>query len=404
MKVLYVLKRYPRLSETFIVRELIGIEDAGVVVGIDSLLAPEDGIRHEEVARVRASVRYIARRPRATEPSIAAAHGRVFARSPKRWLHEFRFARSAAGPRSADVGHRRETWRRFLQAGMVADRILREGFDHVHAHFATAATDVAVPAARMAGVPVSVTAHAKDIFHTDNAGRLRERLARVDVIVTVSEFNVDHLRALHCCRSIAHVPNGVALAPACGPTVGGPILCVSRLVEKKGIDTLIEAIALLSYERPGLRLEIIGDGPLRDGLRDQAVNRGVADRVTFLGPQSSSAVDAAYRRCSMVVLPCRITADGDRDGLPTVLVEAMARALPVISTSVVGIPELVRHGETGLLVDPDDPMALASAIGKLIDNPDATSDLGSRGRELVSRSYDPTRSAQKLIEAWGARR
>jgi glycosyltransferase involved in cell wall biosynthesis len=400
MKVLYVLKRYPRLSETFIVRELIGIESAGIEVGIDALLGAEEGVRHQEVDRVKAIVRYVPRRPATSASATLGAHFRVFVRAPRRWTAEARQALSAA--RSDRPWHRSDPWRRFLQAGFVADRLRRERFDHVHAHFATAASDVAVPAAKMAGVPVTVTAHAKDIFLTANADRLKGRLGRVDTIISISAFNVDHMRSIGVNRPIVHVPNGVALGTAHGGDRNGPILCVTRLVEKKGIDTLIEAVSLLKHDRPNLRVEIVGGGPLLGDLKELSAQLGVSDRVLFAGPQPSTEVDAAYARCSMVVLPCRVTSDGDRDGLPTVLVEALARAIPVVSTSVVGIPELVRDGDTGLLVQPDDPSALATAMDKLLSNPDLARELGSRGRALVASEYDPATSCELLIATWKA--
>jgi glycosyltransferase involved in cell wall biosynthesis len=394
VKVLYVLKRYPRLSETFVVRELLGVEAERVVVGIDSLMPAEEGPRHPEVSRVRGTVRYLPPKPRPTDGAMLMLQAHLLLRHPYRWFGEvIPVLRKGDSPR-------KERWRRFLHAGLVADRARRDGFDRIHAHFATAASEVAVIAGKLAGIPVSVTAHAKDIFQQDNSVHVASRLQRVDDVVTISSFNQAHLQSLLPGRTIHHVPNGVNLGPAHGGTHGGPLLCVSRLVKKKGIDTLLEAVALLAADRPDLRLEVVGSGPLAESLKELAQRLKISDRVTFFGALPSTAVDAAYERCAVVVLPCRITQDGDRDGLPTVLVEALARSVPVISTSVVGIPELVRHGETGLLVEPDDPVALAAAIDKLTSDPALAHDLGSHGRQLVAASYDPTDAAKKLISVW----
>ncbi len=393
MKVLYVLKRYPRLSETFIVREVLGVEHQQVVIGIDSLMPAEEGPRHPEVDRVVGQVRYLPSKPRPTDRGMISLQMRLMVRHPYRWLVEI-----LAVVRQPSV--RKAGWRRFLHAGLVADRARRDGFDHIHAHFATGASEVAVVAGKLSGLPVSVTAHAKDIFQQENSVRVVSRLRQVDEIVTISSFNQAHLRSLLPDRAIHHVPNGVTLGPPHGGTRGGPLLCVSRLVDKKGIDTLIEALALLRSDRPDLRLEIVGSGPLDDHLHDLAERLKVADRVTFFGALPSTEVEAAYERCSVVVLPCRVTQDGDRDGLPTVLVEALGRSVPVISTSVVGIPELVRHGETGLLVEPNDPSALAAAIDKLTADHALAHDLGSNGRQLVAAAYDPTDAAKKLVAVW----
>ena len=383
--VLYVLKRYPRLSETFVVHELATLESLGERMLVDCLLPPEDGPRHPDVDRVRADVRYLPRHPRLRERAVARAHARLLLRHPLRWLRE------------ATRSRRREPWRRFLQGGLTADRALRSGAGHVHAHFATAASEVAGVAGRLAGLPVTVTAHAKDIFHADNAPALARRLTRVSAVVTVSAHNAAHLATVVPTLPVHHIPNGVAVPPAWeGPTAGGPILCVARLIEKKGVDTLLRALAELRSRRPALRAEIVGDGPLRNDLEQLAADLGLAGRVRFLGALPSTDVDAAYSRAAMVVLACRVGTDGDRDGLPTVLLEAMARGLPVISTAVAGIPELVLHEQNGLLVAPDDPAQLSGAIERLLADPRLARSLGRTGRHTVATTHDPVRSAREL--------
>jgi len=298
---------------------------------------------------------------------------------------------------------------------MVADRARREGFEHLHAHFATAAAEVAAMAGELADLPWSVTAHAKDIYAGDNASLLPTRLAGASVVVTVTEHNVDHLHhVLGASRrrldggpaapTVQLVHNGVALGPAHGPTPSGPVTCVARLVEKKGIDLLVDAVALLARRGRSVPVLIVGDGPERDALAARAAALGVAELVTFTGAVDSDGVAAAYARASMVVLPCRVSADGDRDGLPTVLTEALARALPVISTDVVGIPELVQHERTGLLVPPEDGPALARAIERLLDDDALGRRLGSAGRALVADAYSPEAATHALLGAFAAGR
>lgn len=400
-RVLYVLKRYPRLSETFVVREILGLESAGVAVGIEGLLPPEPGPRHPEVARVQAHHRVLPRRPELRQRPVLAAHGRLALRNPRRWV------RVAAGASRRPGG-----WRRFLQAGLVAERAQREGFVHLHAHFATAAADVASTAAALSGLTWSVTAHAKDVFNDLNAAQLTRRLETAAAVVTVTEHNVAHLRRIlgerapepgvapH--RRVHLVRNGVPLAPAHGPNLHGPVVCVARLVEKKGIDRLLDALWTLAAHGRNVPALIVGDGPLRGQLEAQAAALGLADLVTFTGAVDSAEVAAVYARASMVVLPCRIAVDGDRDGLPTVLTEALARALPVVSTDVVGIPELVQHERTGLLVPPEDAAALAAAIERLLDDDGLARRLGRAGRQLVSDAYAPDRSTVALLAAFSA--
>ena len=383
VRVLYVLKRYPQLSQTFVVREILELERAGVHVGIEALGSSRDGPRHPDVAVVTAVVRHLPRRPRLRQHRIGSTHARLALRRPLIWL---RLARKA----------RHRDWRRFVQAGLVAKRIRQEGFHHVHAHFASSASEVARDAAALAGCTYSVTAHARDIFTEQHARLLAERLADAYAVVTVSEHNRRHLETVVAGPPIVHVPNAMPAEPARRPIGGGPVLCVARLVDKKGIDTLIRAIAIVRRINPEVTVEIIGDGDDGESLRALSRSLGLDDVVTFLGALDSTGVNAAYLRCSMLALPCRISIDGDRDGLPTVILEAMARSIPVISTSIVGIPEVVTDGITGRLVEPGDSCALAAAILDLLDHPEAAARLGAAGRRIVVADFDPDQSAARL--------
>ncbi len=383
--VLYVLKRFPRLSETFVLREILSLETLGERILIDSLLAAEAGPRHPGLDRLQAEVRYLPRHPHLRDSPVIRAHLGLAVRAPWLW------------GRLALRARRSATWRRFLLAGLVADRARRQRVRHIHAHFLTAAAEVARDASTLTRIPVSVTAHAKDIFQADNAPLVQTRAHGASALVTVSEYNAGYLRRLmgngpqiHC------VPNGVEVAATGADRMDGPVLCVARLVPKKGIDVLIEAAALLRSRIPSLHVEIIGGGPLEESLKLQAKVLGDTGRIRFLGPQASDQVEAAFRRCSMVVLACRVAEDGDRDGMPTVLTEALARGLPVVSTTVAGIDELVRDGETGLLVPPEDPAALADAIEVLRRDRELARRLGRAGRELVAERFDPKRSARLL--------
>lgn len=391
MRVLYVLKRYPRLSETFVVREILEIERLGVEVAIDALMTPEPGLRHPAVDDVAAPVRYLPRRP--TPREVRGAALRVVVRRPGAVVGQ---VLATAGRARAAGEDRRRWWRRFAQALLVADRVRAERIDHVHAHFATAAAEVAVPAARMAGVPVTVTAHAKDVFHQANEGLLVRRLRDAGAVVTVTEHNRDHLEQRFDIP-VAVVRNGVPLGEARAPhDPGTTALCVARLVPKKGVDTLLRAAALV----PGLRLDVVGDGPLRPELEALADRLGVSDRVRWHGAVTADEVQRLHRRADLAVLLCRVDEDGDRDGLPTVLVEALAHGVPVVSTDVVGIPELVRHRVTGLLVPPDDPESAAAAMQELVADPLLADALGRAGRELVATEYDPAGSARRLSAVW----
>lgn len=387
--ILYVLKRFPRLSETFVLREMLTLESLGERILIDSLLPPEEGQRHPDLARLRASVRYVPKHPRLRDGHVLRRHLHLATRAPRLWS------------RLALRARRRGGWRRFLQAGLVAERARQEGVRHIHAHFLTAAGEVARDASMLTGIPASVTAHAKDIFQADNVPLVRWRAKGVTTLVTVSEYNARYLHGLIGNGPPVHtVPNGVELAPPMPDRPDGPVLCVARLVPKKGVDVLIRAAAQIHARTPDLRVEIIGGGPLRGDLERQAHRLGIGDRVVFRGPQPWGEVESAFGRCSVIVMACRVAKDGDRDGMPTVLTEALARGLPVISTDVAGIPELVRDHETGLLVPPEDPAALADAIEMLLRDRELARRLGLAGRDLVAERFDPGQSAALLRAAF----
>jgi glycosyltransferase involved in cell wall biosynthesis len=389
--VLYVLKRFPRLSETFVLRELLGLEAAGVRVLVDSLMTPEPGLRHAELDDLRAEVRHVPAHPRPTQRPVRNAHLRVAARHPGRWL------------RVAIAARRDHTWRRFLQAGMVADRIRRENVRHVHAHFATAAAEVATMAAQLAGVSCSVTAHAKDIHHQDNAPHVARRLSAAADVVTVSEANVEHLRGVLSGprRPRVHlIHNGVPLAPPADPGVSTTLVCVARLVPKKGLDVLLRSTARIVRDYPDLRVKVIGTGPLLAELVDLRHQLRLDGTVEFAGAATSSEVKRAMDGARAVVLACRVDDSGDRDGMPTVLVEALAMAVPVISTDVPGISELVRDQLTGLLVPADDDAALARAMSELLASPELARRLGRAGRELVGSDFDPADATRRLLDVF----
>ena len=178
------------------------------------------------------------------------------------------------------------------------------------------------------------------------------------------------------------------------------MLCVARLVPKKGVDLLVEAAALLVERHPNLEVDIIGDGPLREELAAQIDRLGLIGRVRLLGVATTSEVLAAMAAARAVVLPCRIDVDGDRDGMPTVLVEALSRGVPVVSTDVVGISELVTDGETGLLVGPEDAPALAAALDRLLVDPVLAAGLGNAGRRLVHQRFRPEDSTAALVDVF----
>ena len=363
MKVGYVLKMFPRLSETFVLNELVELERQGVDVHVFSLKRPDEQLFHRDVARLRAPVSY----------------------APDLGQH--------VDPR---VKHRR-------QAASLAPLVRRAGVQHVHAHFASGATSVALHVHRLTGVPFSFTAHAKDIYTvTVRPQDLARKLRTAQFAVTVSDYNAEYLRALAPDSRLVRIYNGLDLSlfsrngavPAAPPLVLG----VGRLVEKKGFGDLVRACAVLRDRGVFFQCRIVGKGPLAKELRALVRELGLRRAVELSGPLPREELIGLYRRAAVVAAPCLVAADGNRDGLPTVLVEALALGLPVVSTPVTGIPELVEDGRTGLLVPERDPEALAGALDRLLADRARAGALALEGRRRVERAFDLRRNVARLRE------
>jgi colanic acid/amylovoran biosynthesis glycosyltransferase len=392
-RVAYVLKRFPRLSETFVAAELIELERQGERLVVFAVSRPEERVRHAFVDELRAPVVYLPYRPLREPVRVARALARVIRRDRRGWL---RAARYSLWP------PRRKGLRRLAQATVLRDEMERAGIDHAHAHFATAAARLANLAWRMGGPSYSVTAHAKDIYHEEvRVEHLRDKLEPARFVAAVSGAGRDHLDTLLGLNGkLTVVPNSVdmrRLGPArVGSGEPGLVLTVARLVEKKGLHDLVEACALLR-RRPacaGVRLEVVGGGPLRGELRATAERLGVNAR--FLGPLPQEQVLGRYRRAAVYCLPCVVAGSGDRDGLPTSVLEAMALGVPVVTTAVSGLPEAVIDGETGLVVPQHDPAALAIAIERLLVDGELASRLAAQARRHVEESFALERSAARL--------
>lgn len=382
----YVLKRYPRFSETFVVNEILAHEAAGQPIEIFALRPVEETHFQDQLGRVRAHVTRIPDRfsgPDAFWNRLAAARDEL----PGAWD-------ALAGLDAVACGQD------VAQALELALQVRRRGVAHLHAHFGTVATSVARLAAAMAGIGYSFTAHAKDIYHDyDEPQHLDVKLRDADFAVTVSDFNLAHLRDTFGARRVSRVYNGLDLDRfACRPSSADvrEILAVGRLVEKKGLHILIEALRLLAADGRSVDCRIVGAGEERADLEAQIADSGLAGAVRLEGPRPQSEVIALMRDAAVLACPCVVGSDGNRDGLPTVLLEAMALGLPVISTDVVGIPELVRDGETGLLVPEADPQALAAALARALDDPGLRRDLAIRARALIEAEFDVGRNAAAL--------
>jgi colanic acid/amylovoran biosynthesis glycosyltransferase len=373
VRILYVLDRFPVLSETFVireVRELARTDDVRVYAR-----------RRGDAPEGHAGAVLDAVRFRATRRERAVAIAWTAVRAP------VRFARALAWA----LGQR-EYERGMLEAFGDACALRPEAVaaDRLHAHFAHWPASVAVLASILSGTPCSFTTHAHDLFTADPRA-LGRKVAASRTAITVSDHTRDALADAapgHAGR-IAVVRNGVdPHTPTPHADQARPlVLTVARLVPKKGVDTLVSARSLSTVDAEWL---VLGDGPQRAVLERRA-----GRAVTFGGGVASEAVAEALGRAAVFALPCRITADGDRDALPVALVEALAAGVPVVSTAVGGIPEVVEHGVSGLLVPPADPEALARAIDRVLTDPGLAETLRAGGLQ-AARRYDLARCIADL--------
>jgi colanic acid/amylovoran biosynthesis glycosyltransferase len=386
----YVLKRFPRISETFIAAELIELERQGERVTVFALSRPEEPFTHGFLSELKAPVVYLPRRPLREPVRVASGLARVLRHDLRGWLGAA--AISLWPPRL--IG-----WRRLLQACVLRHELERAGVDHAHAHFASTAGGLAHLAWRMGGPPYSVTAHAKDIYHRQvRVERLRAKLACATFVATVSPANREYLDSVLAGRACARVvPNSVdlrRLPPGDRRPEAGSVLSVARLIEKKGLGDLVQACGLLARRGLRLRLDVVGDGPLRSLLEETAARTGAV--VGFHGALPHERVLELYRRAAVFCLPCVVASTGDRDGLPTSVLEAMALGVPVVTTAVNGLRELVVDGETGLVVPERDPEALAEALERLLGDGRLADRLAAAGRDLVERRFSLERSVSLL--------
>ena len=398
MKIGYVLKMFPRLSETFILNEILELEAQGFDVEIFSLNRPADSRFHGQLSLLRGGVSYV---PNATSWGISRP-----VQSPTRLLNLEPEAVGNAFMKWAQVD--KTGLEQFLQAVYISAVVRTRGIEHVHAHFASSATAVAMLVHDIAGVSFSFTAHAKDIYRQDHDNVLLERaLERAAFVVTVTDFNVRHLaqRFPASAAKIRRIYNGVpiekiSVAPNAF-TDAQLILGVGRLIEKKGFNYLIEACRYLRERARKFVCMIIGTGDKEDELRELIRRLDLSDTVQLVGPQSQGAVAEAIARCSMMVLPCVVAKDGDRDALPTVLLEAMAAGRPAISTTLEGVDEIVDSGRTGFLVPQRDSLGLAQAIDRLIIDPALRTGMGLAARRKAEEIFSLRGNVAQLARLFG---
>lgn len=404
-KTVVVLKGYPRLSETFIAQELLGLERAGLDIVIASLRRPTDGKRHPVHGEIGAPVfylpEYLHEEPWRVLRALASALPR-----PGFW----RALRAFLPDLGRDFSRNR--FRRLGQ-GMVLAAEWPEGAGWLHAHFIHTPASATRYASLILGIPWTCSAHAKDIW-TSPDWELAEKLDSARWTVTCTEAGFERLKGLASAKERVHLSyHGLDLdrfGPFAGerpdrdgsdPAEPVRIVSVGRAVRKKGYDVLLEALAALPVGL-GWRFEHIGGGELLAELKAKADRLGIADRIAWKGALAQAEVLEHYRRSDLFALACRIGPDGDRDGLPNVLVEASSQRLACVSTSVSGVPELIEDGVNGLLVPPEDVTALAAALETAIRDPALRRRLGAAAERKVRASFDHHVGVRQLTELFEA--
>ena len=425
----YILRSYPRLSQTFILHEILALEQLGLALQIFPITNPREPVAQAQVAEVRAPVHYLERVTQRSRASIAREHLRTALESPRRYATTLRYLlRNKAIDTAYTASSRFEC---FHQAIYLARQLRRPDntIGHLHAHFAHDPALIALLTHMLIGISFSFTAHARDLFQIPRQS-LIERIAAASAVITCCGANLTYfdevvppaLRAKvrlihHGVNLEGFQPGPHPLSPSPMPGRGGNptpltpiwgkglgdggaplILSVGRLVAKKGFPDLLRACALLKQSGQRFRCAIYGDGPMRAELAALIDELGLAGDVALPGERSQRELIPIFQQADIFALTPFVTNDGDRDGIPNVLVEAMACGLPAVSTAVSGIPELIQHEYNGLLAQPRDIPELAAQLGRLLGDTQQRKQFGAAARQTVVEHFDLHAAAQQIAE------
>ena len=394
----YIVGTYPGLTTTFIDREVTALRGMGVQLRILSIRQPWTKLSAEQEA-LRKDVTYLL--PVKWLPLIIS-HLIYALTKPKRFFSMLVYLLTRPHP---SLRARLMTLIHFVEGVYAAYMLRHTPGQHLHAHFIDRAATVAMVASRLLGIPYSVTAHASDIYV--NPVLLKEKLANAKFASTCTAYNRSYLSQFgkdlfnHKLLCIYHGLELERYVNKQQPRLGRPvILSVGQLQERKGLSYLVEACGVLRDRGIPFECRIIGEGPLRSTLQNQIQRLGLQDSVHLLGALPHEEVIVQYQEATVFALPAILGKDGDRDGIPNVILEALSMGLPVVSTAHSGIPEVIEEGINGLLVPPEDAKALSSALERLICDPEMQSAFGKAGRQIVADRFNPEKNARRLLEAF----
>ena len=394
--VAYLAPELPALSATFVYEELLGLERRGMQIIPISVRRPALPASGQEALSARTLVLYGDGPATVVWGGLAALpmFGRRSAKA-LRWLVKD----------MTSLGlWRRGTWKlafQWLAGARLARWLQNQNCQHLHVHFAHVPAQIAMYASAFADIPFTIMAHANDIF--ERGALLPQKAMRATQLLTISHFNVAYLQTVGVPESrLSVVRCGVSFArrPQAPCFDRKPIYRIGtlgRLIEKKGVDDLLHALANLRSPTWRVELSVAGDGPLRAALEAQVRVLGVADRVRFEGALSHSAVTTWLHSLDIFALACKADSNGDMDGIPVALMEAMSQQVPVVSTRLSGIPELIIDGKTGLLARPADPVDLERAVRELLDDPDLRATLADAAMHHVETEFGQNLNLDRLL-------
>jgi glycosyltransferase involved in cell wall biosynthesis len=393
-QVAFLVKRFPRLSETFVLNEFLELRRHGLPLRLLAIMDPAE--RHTQPEAV------------ALVPEVTYLRGpRLWPMLPRLLRIAGRHPRGTASALGWVIPRRRlASWRRLAEALVLVDELDGQAV-HLHVHWAHAPAAAAFLAHRIAAIPWSLTTHAKDLY-TMPVPDVADRCAQAVFVATCTAANAAYLTEVVGVdpAKVVLCRHGVRLDrfdPADRAPEPGRLLTVGRLVAKKGFGVLIEACGILAARGVSFHLDIVGDGLLAGGLRALVEARGLQDRITFHGGRPQPELVEFYRRAAVFALAPTVQSDGDRDGIPNVILEAMACGVPVVASAISGIPEAIHHDRTGLLVAPSDAEALAGSLERLLHNPVAAEEIGRAGAASIRTMFDQTGCVAPLVELLRAR-
>jgi colanic acid/amylovoran biosynthesis glycosyltransferase len=325
----------------------------------------------------------------------------VFMARPIAWIKVFRKVKKKK---------KKSALKKFWMAGRISRQVLKRKIDHIHAHFAANNTKIARLVSNLTGIDYSFTAHAKDIWVKSTPPEIKSMIDSARFAVTICQYNKNYLCSLAAAPEKIHmIFNGLDLSKFSYPTTGEnkqngrfEILAVGRLVPKKGFAVLIMACKILQNNSVNFICRIVGDGAERRYLEGLISSNHLSEVVILEGPCTQEVLIRQYlSNADIFVMPCIITANGNRDGIPTVILEAMAMGVPVVATSVAGIPEVVIDSQTGVLIEPDSAERLADAIVMLTENNELRHRLGQNGSVLVRERFNREYNVKLLVRLFG---